>query len=129
MGCLAIPGTDILTDVTAKEVMTDTLACLLRNFSAQFDCGVSDALPTVENVRLNDGMGRAGINAARTGSASIGGGNARVQFEVGENAPEKQPGTGLLVDDACVFTVPPDTGIFREDSLQNRPCIDISLCF
>src|SRR5215831_18287614 len=111
----AIPGTNILTDIASKQMVPNTLSHRFRNFAFEFDIEVRDAAAAVENVGLEDGLGWAGIDTARAGTASIGSREAIIEFKTGQNAAQEETRADLLIDHACVLAEPADTGIFGKN--------------
>src|SRR6266446_3369151 len=106
-------------------MMPYTGSALFRNIAAQFDRRVRNAFPAVENIRLENGARRAGVDASRAGSAAIGNGCVIRQLEIGKDAPQKQPGANLLINDAGIFPEPADAGVFRIYALQQWARIHI----
>ena len=76
-------------------------------------------------MRRGDRAGRAGVDAARAGSAT--GDLRRVgrQLERGENFREKKPGPQLAVEQHRALAVPADPGLGGKVALQHGPGIDI----
>ena|SRR5438093_799866 len=122
---LTIPGADILTDIATEEMMTDTGSILFRNFAAQFDRRVRNALPAVENIGFENGARRTGIDAARAGPAAVRDGSVVGQFKIGNDATKKQPRAGFLIDDTRILSEPAHARILRIDPFEEWAGIDI----
>ncbi len=58
-----VPRTDQLTVVTTVDAVADHGPQLFGDRAAQFDSEVGNATPGVDNVRLDDRVGRADIDA------------------------------------------------------------------
>ena len=56
-----VPGTDLLTQVTAEDVIADVGATLFGDRAPQLDRQVGDAPPRVQDVWLGEGLGRADL--------------------------------------------------------------------
>src|SRR5262245_39621655 len=111
---LAIPGTDILADVAAEQMMSDPGAVGFGNFAAQLDRRVRNAFAAVENVRNRDGAGWTGINTTRACAAAVGNRHRVIEFAVGQNTAEKEPRTRLFVNDARILAKPADSRVLGE---------------
>src|SRR5829696_5338267 len=98
-------------------MVPNPLTRLPWNRPPQFDRCVRNALPAVENIRRNERVGWAGIKASRARSAAIRRRCIRCQFEIGQDASQKQPRARALIDDAGVLSKPSDTGVMREYTL------------
>src|SRR5258708_9668287 len=70
---VAVPGADLLTDVAAQGVRFETSGDEGVERSAMLDRGIADTAMRIERPVGKDGRGRAGVDAARAGAASIGG--------------------------------------------------------
>ena len=65
---------------------------LVRNRARELDGQIADAPPRVEDVGVNKGVGRAGIEARPAGAAMIGGVRHVVnQLQIGHQGREKEP--------------------------------------
>ena len=76
---LAVPGTDILAHVAAEDPAVQAAGELFGDGPLVLDRPVADAPARVELVRSREGVGRAGIETPRAGSAVIGRDEARRQ--------------------------------------------------
>src|SRR5262249_45337574 len=123
-----VPWTDVLTDVTTKKMMTDTFAICFGNFTPKFDGRVRDALPAVQNIGLDDRLRRTCIDASSTRTTAIRHREVDIDFEIGQDTAEEQPGTGFLINDAGILSEPSNAGIFGINAFQKRTCVDVCLC-
>src|SRR5437867_13429098 len=108
-------------------MMADGAALPFRNIPTQLDRHVRNALAAVQNVRLENGAGRASVQTARARAAPVGNGCVIVQFELSHNAPQEKPRSCLLINDACILAEPSHTGILCVNSLKQWSCIDVNL--
>src|SRR5262245_3015741 len=83
---LGVPGADILADVAAEDVVSDPIAQLLGNRSALLDGQVSNAAPRIELPRRNDGLCRAGVDAASAATAPVRRWRTAICLQRGENS-------------------------------------------
>src|ERR1700751_1129862 len=106
---LIIPWADVLTDVAAEDLAADGSAQIFGDCTFLFDGEVGNAARCVHLAWSNEGVSRAGVDAAGAGAAAIrrgskcGGGGDRDRRD--DDAKE-EPGTKLLVDDASVLADP-----------------------
>src|SRR5207302_3411109 len=118
--------TNILANVTAKNVIAHGAAQLFGDGAALFDSEIRDAASGVELAGIEDGSGGTGVNAAGAGAATIGSGEIWLQFCRTENHAEKKPRAKLLIDDASVFPDPADAGVFGVHALDVRAGINVT---
>lgn len=69
-----VPGTNVLADVAAKGPAIEHLLLFGTQVLFLFDAEVADARAAVDDSRLNNGLGRAGVDASRAAAAVIGNG-------------------------------------------------------
>ena len=86
---LAVPGADILTDIASENVAADSVANLFGNCAPLFNREVRNAEISVELIRSQQCVRRAGVDAARAGSTAIRGGQIRLKLQRGKNHTEK----------------------------------------
>src|SRR5205823_5788318 len=67
----AVPRTNILTDVAAKNVIPDGLSKFLRNAAAQFNRQVRNAFSGVQDIRLDKSLRGTGIKTLPATPAQI----------------------------------------------------------
>src|SRR5439155_27248905 len=123
---LAVPGADILADVTPKNVPAHSGPQVFRNCSSFFDGQIRNATVRIELIRTYEGVCRTCIDAARTGAAPVWVWQIYVQFERREDHPEEEPGSKLLIKNAGVLANPADAGILRVDALNKRSGVDVT---
>ena len=81
----------------------------------------------VHLVRGGEGVGGAGVDAARAGAATVGGGECELvwlECEGRDDDGEEEPRAELLVEDAGVFADPADACIAGVDALDDGAGID-----
>src|SRR5215469_18860092 len=91
----AIPGTNILTNVAAKNVVSHTYPKFFRNRPVQFDRQVGDALTRIHHVGLDECLRRARIETPGATPTQIRRGKliraeSRFQFQRRENHTEEK---------------------------------------
>jgi len=122
---LAVPRANILADVASEQPLPHFAPQVVRDRAAQLDRQVTDAPPAVELVWPDECVGRAGVEAASTRAAVVGGVRLVViQFEVGEQRAQKDPTAQPLVDEHGVLADPTDAGQSREVALEQRCRVD-----
>lgn len=67
-----VPGTNILTDIAAKQPIVDAGTQLCWNRIAQFNRQIANALRRIEYIRLRKRLRRTSIKAVATCAAVIG---------------------------------------------------------
>src|SRR5215475_46645 len=123
---LVVPGTNVLADVAAEDVVAHGGPQLLWNFASLFNREIGDTQTGIEFARGRDRLCRTCVNAAGTASAAIRRGKVRRKVERGEHHAEKEPGAQLLVDDAGVLADPSDASVARVYPFQDRTGVDIA---
>src|SRR5438270_3491929 len=78
---LVVPGADVLANIAAKDVLAHGWPQLFRNCAALFNGEIGNAKTGIELARGHNGLRRAGVNAARTASATVGRGDVRGKIE------------------------------------------------
>lgn len=66
-----IPGAHVLADIAAKHPILELPLNFGRNGFFQLNGKIGNALTAVNHVGANDGIGRAGVDATRTGAAIV----------------------------------------------------------
>src|SRR5690606_32756283 len=103
-GKALIPGTDVVADVAAEDPPVEFLLELAGNRPLLLDGEIGDAPGGVENPGLHEGRRGAGIEAAGTGAAVVGGERRiRRELEVGEDRPDEEPRSGAGPDEHGVL--------------------------
>jgi hypothetical protein len=128
-GRSSIPGADVLADVAAEDLAADGGAEIFRDASLLLDGEVGDAARGVHLVRGDEGVGRAGIDAARAGAAAVGRDleyDAFSDWNGRDDDAEQQPGAELLVDDAGVLADPADAGAGSSGALDERAGVNVA---
>src|SRR5690349_18828592 len=105
--------------------MPDPVAELVRYVAAKLDREISDTAPAVQHVWLDNRLRRACVNTPSTASAAGRSRRVHFQFEIRQDAAEKDPGADLLIDDARVFAEPADPGIFCIHSFEDWTSVHI----
>ena len=109
-------------------IVTENLTRRFGNFTAQFDSRIGDALPAVQNIGLDNRLRRTCIDASSARTTPIRDREVCIDFEIGEDTTEEQPGAGFLINDAGILSEPPNAGIFGVNAFQKRTCVDVCLC-
>ena len=93
-------------------------------WAAKLDGEVGDAFSRVEDVGRGEGLCGTRVEAKSAVAAEIGGGkfgwrDRRLEFESGDDGPEKQPRAKVFVDEAGIFREPAEAGVFGGDALKD----------
>ena len=67
----AVPGADLLANVAAKNPGVQGVGHFTRKRSVQLNGSMADAAAAINNHWSNDGLGRAGVDAARAAPAMV----------------------------------------------------------
>src|SRR5580700_1443031 len=86
-----VPGTHQLAVVAAVDAVAKCRAQFLRYRTLQFDREVGNTAARIQAIGCDDGAGRAGGNACRTGAAMGAGGLINRQRRIGVDLSEKEP--------------------------------------
>lgn len=122
----AIPGANILAYVAPENVISHQRAKGFGDGSAKFDSEIGNAEPGVESLRRN-GIGRAGVDAAGASTAAVGRRLSGFEMEGGQNLRQEEPGPLSLINQASVLADPPEPGLSRVRTLQERRGIEANL--
>jgi hypothetical protein len=129
-GGFAVPGADVLADVTAKDLSADEGAEIFGNRAFFLDGEVGDAAGGVHLVRSDEGVSGAGVDAAGAGAAAIlrreGEAVGLGQWDGGGDDTEEEPGAVSLGEDAGVLADPADAGARGEIAFEERAGVDIT---
>ena len=124
----AIPGADVLADVASKYLTAHLIAQFLRDASLLFDSQIRDATGRIHLAWSYERAGRAGIDTACAGSASVGSQDWHRRFhgERSNDDAEEQPRALFLIEDTGIFTGPTDSCACCEVSLEQWSGIDVA---
>src|ERR1044071_6401042 len=123
---LVVPGTNVLTDVAAEDVMTYGITKLQRHVSPFLDGKVRNASPCIHLPGSHKRLSGTGIKAARTAAAAIGSGAISSQFQRSENDSQENPRAQLRVNQAGILANPPNSSIFGVYPFHDGAGIDIT---
>jgi hypothetical protein len=129
-GRFAIPGANVLANVAANYVIADPGTQIFGNRGTKFDGEIRNAAARIQDVRLSEGLGRAGVETESAGTTAVGGGRfiARErgrQIESGDDDAEEKPRTNLLIDEAGIFCQPAQAGIFGGDTFDDGASVGV----
>src|SRR5688572_27820489 len=99
-----IPGANILANVAAKYPVTEFSVHFLRDLPFQLDGEIGNAFAAIYHVSFGDGIGRAGIYAARTGTAIIFYRAIVFQFQVNDKFGNKKEAATFRVYQITVLS-------------------------
>src|SRR5437660_328509 len=129
VACLVVPWTDVLADITAKDVMPDGFAEFFWNVAALLNSEISDAAAGVHLAGCEDGLCGTGIDTARATSATVSRRHIGLEFQRGQHHTQEEPRTQLLIDDAGVLANPAYARIFGIDAFHDGTGIHITAGF
>src|SRR5437879_1141205 len=121
---LAVPGTHVLAHVAAEQPLADSSAKLTGQVAAVLDGQVRDASPGVEDVRLYERAGRAGVEARGAGAAPIG--LALVEGQRGgrEDDADEEVRAERRGEEVGALADPAQARARREVALEDRARVD-----
>src|SRR5712672_3553013 len=131
---VAIPRTDILANIAAEDMPPHGFAQLCRNRATQFNREIRDAAARVENVGLDNGGGRARIDAqtaipTKISRRSSGRAERLRQIERRYDYPKERPRPRFFVDETRVLRQPSEPRVFCRNSFDDRAGIYIGARF
>src|SRR5687767_7113823 len=106
-----IPGTDFLTDVAPVRVLANRGTLRGGNRALQLDREIGKALCRIEHVRIDQGTGRAGIEAPGACSTLVGRPRIDLQLQIADDLREEDPRAEFLADQTRVLAYPAQAGI------------------
>ena len=124
---LAVPGTDVLTNVAAEQPVTNSVPQFRGDGAAMFNREIRNATASIQHVRSNKGVGRTGVEAARAGptvrrSLRI----VVLQLAIDQQRREEEPASRPPVQQQSILPEPAQTGEPCEVSFEQRRGIDYS---
>src|SRR6185369_15318269 len=120
-----VPRADLVADVAAEDPGADHLPRFRRERSAVLDGPVADAAVAVQAVRLREGAGGTGFEAAGAGPAEVREGDVRRQVEREEKLAEEEPGAGFRMQQVGVLPGHSETRPRRQLALQDGSGVDV----
>ena len=100
----AIPRAHVLADVTAKHPILHLPGKFLGYRFFELNGEVANAAATIHHVGFRDGIGGAGIHAAGTSTAIVGGGTIGLQLQIDDELGQEEKAATLAVEQEAVFT-------------------------
>ena len=122
----AVPGTDILADVAAKNLVTHARPQVLGDRAPLLDGQIRNAAIRIQLVGRDQRVGGTGIDAAGAAAAAVRRRQVRRKFERSQNDTQKQPRPQFLIDDAGVFSNPSDARVFGVHALDQWTRVHIA---
>src|SRR5262249_37789145 len=123
---LPVPGTNILADVAAEHMASDTIAHPLRDRSPFFDGEIRDALVGIELVRSKKRVCWASVQTTRASSTPIWGRQIGCQLQRGQNHSKEQPRPLRLIENAGILADPSHSGVLGVNAFDERSGIDVA---
>ena len=122
---MPVERADVLADVAAEDERAHGLPELDGDAPAVLDGLVGDAAGRVEAEGLDDGVGRAGLDAQRAGAALLDRGRVGLERERRDDGREKVKGAVDGIDRAGVLADPADARSLGPGALENGPRVDV----
>ena len=121
--CELVPGADREAIVAAVDPVAHGLAEFGRDVALVLDGEVRDAAPGIEPVGGGERVGRADVEAAAAGAATVGLGVVGREVEGGEQFAEEEPRAVAAGDEVGVLALPADARAgLRAASPSQAPC-------
>src|SRR5271157_4307478 len=121
-----VPRTNILADVAAEDLPSNSGAQFFRDRAALLDGEIRNALGGVELIRRRKRVRRTSIETARAGAAVVRRRQIGRQFQRSEHDAEEKPRSQLPVQDAGVLTNPANSRVLGEDALNHRTSVNVT---
>ena len=116
-----VPRAHVLADVAAVDVSPPALRRIGGMASSARSSG-SRGTPGVEHVRLDDGAGRARVEALRARAAVVGRRRIGIERQAVTGSSTGRSTSRVAADDAGVLADPADAGVLRVDALLDPGC-------
>ena len=121
-----VPRADCLTDITAKDMISDEGAKLAGDDPLERGRPIGDAAPAIQDEWGDKGLSGACLSASGAGSAAGHGGRLiGLEFKINEELAQKEPGAPRWLDEIGVFADKAEAGPQRVITLEQRPGIDV----
>ncbi len=124
----AVPWTDLETVITTENAVANGRPQVFRDGALQFDGEVADAASGIQLERGSDGMGGAGVDAARAAATAVGFGRVGSEFKGRKNLGNEEPVAKPTADQVGVFADKAEAGFLTKRTFEDRPGIDIGAC-
>src|SRR5512135_3035672 len=120
-GSEAVPGADCLADVAAEDPIAKARPQGSGNILLELDGQVGNAATRVDGTVWQDAIGRAGVDAARTGATLVcRERRIRLKLEIEKDLCQQEIRSMIWADEAGVFADPAEAGPLCQVSLQDR---------
>src|SRR4029450_11667917 len=108
----AIPGTDVLANITPKDVVPGLHTELLRNSALEFDRQIRNTALRIQNVGFQKRLRRTSLQAAGARPAMVEPRTVVFQGNGQDELPQQQPGAEPGIQQAGIFAEPTQARIF-----------------
>src|SRR5206468_12785338 len=116
--------TYVLADVAAEEPVADRRTKIFGDRAPMLDRQVRDAATGVEDVRPDERLGRARVQARATRSATVGLRAVNVQLGGGQHDADEEIRAEIGPDEVGVLSDPAEPGGGREVTLEHGAGVD-----
>src|SRR6267378_7663434 len=121
----AVPGTHVLADVATENMPAHLRAQGFGDVTALLDGQIRNAQTRIEFAGCDKRVRGAGVDTARTASATVGGGQIGFQFQRTQDHSQEKPRAEFLINDASVLRDPSDARIFCVDAFDQWSRVDV----
>src|ERR1035438_303841 len=121
-----VPRANVLTDIAAEHLPAHAGTQLFGNRAAFLDGEIRDAPGRVQLIRSREGIGRAGVEAARARAAAVGRWQIGCQYQRRQHDAEKEPRPQVLIQNAGVLANPADPCVLGKDPLNDRARVHVT---
>src|SRR5262249_48147205 len=123
----AIPGADVLANITPKDVVPGLRTELLRNSALEFDRQIRNTTLRIQNVGFQKRLRWTSLQAAGARPAMVRPRMVVFQGNGQDEFPQQQPGAEPGIQQAGIFAEPSQASIFSVDTLYDRSGIYVQL--
>ena len=102
----AIPGADVLANITPKDVVASLRTELLRNSALEFDRQIRNTTLRIQNVGLQNRLRWTSLQAAGARPAMVEPRTVILQGDGQDEFPQQQPGAEPGIQQAGIFAKP-----------------------
>ena len=117
---MAIPGADILTDITAKNPRRNGSLVRFGQCAVQLNGHVRDAAGTVHHFRRNNGSRVTGIQTTGARATVIGHGRIRGEIVVNDEFSEEEKAALVFAQKEAILANPAQTASLGPGALHDR---------
>ncbi len=121
---IPVPRTDFLAHIATEKSGTDDRPALVVQKATGFDREARNAASCIESMWSDQCASGAGVHASRTAAAVGFDRVVRLEFQIGDQRPEQEPGAVPRVNEAVVAADEAQACPSRKGALEKRTSVD-----